>query len=208
MQKLLALAVTIIFGVTLGACQGDSVTAPAQSASASTNGPNQPVKQSADLFAVDLDPGDAITYPSGPAGTMTLNRRLNSESLSWQLKTAAFEPGHAYTVWIGNFTESAHDGGWGAGGLVGGNGQFTASGNDCVWPLVTFTDGGFRPGTRADCDKIDVAGPITVFVLDHRDWEPGDMLERWDPNGVEDEGSETPTALAGFLVASFEEVTD
>lgn len=76
--------------------------------------------------------------------------------------------------------------------------EITASGTHCIWPLDTFFDGGFRPGDPPDCDKIDVEGPITFFLLDHGEWESGDMLDRWDPTGTVG-----PAPFAGAWVASF-----
>jgi len=46
---------------------------------------------------------------------------------------------------------------------------------------------------------IDVSGPIFFFVLDHEEWEPGDMLARWDPtSGTGDLG-----VLGGVVFGSF-----
>jgi len=142
----------------------------------------------------------------GDPGEVVLRRRPGNDTFSWRLKSSAFAPGHAYTVWIGNFggTGAGEDGGWGSGGIVGGNGQFTAAGNHCLWSLDQTEaglglSGGFRPGTPPDCDRVDVTEPIFFFVLDHGDWEPGDMLERWDPTG----GTNDPGTLEGILFAVF-----
>jgi len=215
-RRTAVLALAFSFGLLITACDATAPTTsteaiPAETQAAANQGPaasQKPIKQTGSLFAVDLDPDDDITYPEeeNPAGMMALRRNPKSGVLSWQIKSSAFNPGHAFTVWIGNFDDPAlTNGGWGAGGLVGANGQFTVSGNHCIWPLVTFTDGGFEPGTKPDCSKIDGEGPITVFVLDHRDWNPGDILERWDPNGARPD-DDTATELAGFLVASFDPV--
>jgi len=142
---------------------------------------------------------------AGAFGEVVMQRRPGNNTMSWRLKTSAFEAGNAYTVWVGNFdgTGLGNDGGWGAGGLVGGSGKLTASGNHCVWPLdpndPSGLTGGFRPGVKSDCDMIDVSGPIFFFVLDHKEWEPGDMLARWDPtSGTGDLG-----VLGGVVFGSF-----
>lgn len=145
-----------------------------------------------------------LPFPVDGSGSVTLNRKVQNNTLHWQLNAENLPPGHAYTIWIGNFTETPHDGGWGDGGIVGGSGKLTASGNHCVWDLVTFTEGGFRPGTKPNCQRIDVEGPVTFFLLDHGDWEPGDMLERWDPNGVVDSSGEEPTQFEGVWGAFFD----
>ena len=134
-------------------------------------------------------------------GELIFRRNTANNTFSWRLKTSAFDAGHSHTIWIGNFDGIGfgNDGGWGAGGVVGGNGQFTASGNHCVWALNEddqngFT-GGFRPGTPPDCDMVDVTETIWFFVLDHGDWEPGDMLSRWDPTN----GTGNPLVLESTL---------
>ena len=125
-------------------------------------------------------------------GKLIFRRNTANNTFSWRLKSSAFTAVHSYTIWIGNFDGIGfgNDGGWGAGGIVGGNGQFTAAGNHCVWPLDEDGDGstgGFRPGTPPVCDMVDVTETIWFFVLDHGEWEPGDMLSRWDPtNGTGD----------------------
>lgn len=197
MRKLLALAVTAIFGLALGACQGDSsLTSPQASADAQQNGPVTMTRSLADLGGLaDVD------------GTVRLSRRVKNNTFNWNLRASGMDPGHAYTVWIGNFTESSHDGGWGTGGLVGGSGKINASGNHCLWELVTFSDGGFRPGKKASCDLVDVEGPVTFFLLDHGDWEPGDVFERWDPTGgTPDPDTPDPGTLEGAMTASFPEL--
>lgn len=169
-------------------------------------------------IAADMAPGnsaatrettalfDLFGVVPGSLGEVVLQRRPDNGTFNWRLETSHLDRGHAYTVWIGNFdgTGVGEDGGWGAGGVVGGNGQFTASGNHCIWPLDETAaglglSGGFRPGTPPDCDKVDVTGPIFFFVLDHGEWEPGDMLERWDPTG----GTNDLGTLEGVLFAVF-----
>lgn len=138
-------------------------------------------------------------------GSVTLKRNASNNTLHWNINVSGvegapgFEKGNAYTVWVGNFLESDADGGWGSGGIVGGNGSFNTAGNHCIWPLVTFTDGGFRPGTKPDCDMIDVTQQVAIFVLDHGEWEPGDMIARWDPTS----GTSDELALAGALGVFF-----
>lgn len=137
-------------------------------------------------------------------GTVTLHRRPGNNTMSWELRASELAVGHAYTVWVGNFDDPAlTNGGWGAGGLVGGGGQVIAASNHCVWPLVTFTDGGFQPGTSPDCDKIDVEAGISFFLIDHEDWKPGDMMERWDPDGGFDDDPDSQTEIVGALGAFF-----
>jgi len=197
-RKLIFLYTIIIaFGITLAGCDSDVTS--------SSDGPEsiQP-----DL-SVPAAPGsesartnetyDLVNFFTGKKanGELIFRRKSSNSTFSWQLKTSAFDSGDAYTVWIGNFPNFDNDGGWGAGGIVGGNGQFTASGNHCVWPLETFVTGGFRPGVKPDCDMVDLNEPVWFFVLDHGEWEPGDMLARWDPTS----GTGDESALDGVLFA-------
>lgn len=146
---------------------------------------------------------DALGPPPSQESSVSLARNLRNGNLNWQLKASGLTPGNAYTVWIGNFPKFDDDGGWGSGGLVGGSGQVTAAGNHCVWDLVSFSEGGFRPGTKPNCERIRVNEQVWFFLLDHGEWEPGDILERWDPNGVIDSSDETPTTLQGAWGAFF-----
>lgn len=206
MRKLLSLMVAGIFALTLGAC-GDTATAPDASASV----------QGGDVVTETAD--DPLVLPNtepdfNAEGMVTLRRNPKNNTLSWKLNASGvegapgFEKGNAYTVWI----EGDPGAGWGSGGVIGGNGEVTASGNHCVWDLVSFWDGGFRPGKKANCDAFDVTEPIAFFVLDHGEWESGDMLERWDPDGnpktegncEQEDACDTQGAL-GFFFGPLEE---
>lgn len=193
----------VILLITLAGCDSN-VTSPEQKnhtqnlelkENKAPNNQHIPTKETAPLLNLFNPEAESL-------GQVVLNRRPGNNTMSWHLKTSAFEAGHAYTVWVGNFG-SQTDGGWGAGGLVGGNGKLNASGNHCVWPLFPEDEsgntGGFRPGIKPDCDMIDISGPITFFVLDHKEWEPGNMLARWDPTS----GTGELSALVGALFGSF-----
>ena len=203
-RKLIFLyTIMIAFGITLAGCDSE-ITSSAdgpesiQPDRAVTGAPGHSSARAGESFElVNLFTGEKAD------GELTFRRKASNGTFTWQLKTSAFESGHAYTVWIGNFdgTGLGNDGGWGAGGIVGGNGRFTASGNHCVWALdqsdPSGLTGGFRPGTKPDCDMVDVTEPIFFFVLDHGEWEPGDMLARWDPTS----GTGDPSVLEGILFA-------
>ncbi len=125
---------------------------------------------------------------AGAEGTVTVTRRANG-SFSWGLTATGLAPGHAYTVWVGNFARGAdpnEDGGHGAGGLVGGSGAITAAGNHCVRPLEVGGggfSGGFEPGTAPDCGFVDASLPFVLFLIDHGPWEPGNQSAFRTPIG-------------------------
>lgn len=129
----------------------------------------------------DLEAGSVI-------GTVVLQRRPSNNTFSWVLKASGLEPGNAYTVWVGNFMDEEGnflitDAGYGAGGLVGGDGQIRAAGNQCLWELETFNTGGFQPGMPPICDLVKLKDRVWFIVFDHGKWEPGDILEFWTPEG-------------------------
>jgi len=203
-RKLIFLYTIIIaFGVTLAGCDSDITSSsdgpesiqPDRSVTAAPGSESARTSESIDLL-------NLFTNEKAD-GKLTIRKKAAKGTFTWQLKTSAFDAGHAYTVWIGNFdgTGLGNDGGYGAGGVVGGNGMFRASGNHCVWPLdqddPTGLTGGFQPGTSPDCDMVDVTETIFFFILDHGEWEPGDMLARWDPTS----GTGDPTVLEGILFA-------
>jgi len=199
-KKLIILSVLIIAaGITFAGCDSEITSSVDNPESIQ---PGQPVTNMAKGQSSHVSEIQSlINFNTGQAvdGEVVLKRRLKNNTFSWQLKTSAFDAGNAYTVWIGNFPNFDNGGGWGAGGIVGGNGKFTASGNHCVWPLETFSTGGFRPGAKSDCNMVDLEQPIWFFVLDHGDWEPGDMLARWDPTS----GTGDESVLGKVLFAFF-----
>lgn len=202
-RKLIFLYTIIIaFGIALAGCDSEITSSSDGSESIQSDlaAPAAPGSESA-RTSESFDLLNLFTNEKED-GELTFRRKANG-TFSWQLKTSAFDTGHAYTVWIGNFagTGLGNDGGYGAGGIVGGNGKFTASGNHCVWPLdqedLSGLTGGFRPGTPPDCEMVDLTKTIFFFVLDHGEWEPGDMLARWDPTS----GTGDPGVLEGILFA-------
>lgn len=191
-------AVVIVLPITAG-----------QSALAQGRDNGNTITQTSPLIPVDMDPTDDIDLEENAGGMVTLHRRPANNTMSWELKAAGLNAGHAYTVWVGNWLDEEgnfddSEGGWGAGGLMGGDGRVTAAGNHCIWLLVTFDTGGFRPGDSPECAEIDVEKPIIFFVLDHREWEPGDMMHRWDPTG----GTGDISTVAGFLEGHFGPLED
>lgn len=198
MRKVLSFVVAVLLAGTLSACEQQPTT-PDASLSAEEQG--GVIEQTAEFASVPLADGDFAA-----TGEVTVRRKPANNTMSWKIDASGLGARHAYTVWLGNFDDPAlTNGGWGDGGLVGGDGQLTSSGNHCIWPLVTFTDGGFRPGKSPDCEKIDIEGQLFFFVLDHQAWEAGDVFEFWDPDdGTDAEETPDPGDLAGFLAASFE----
>lgn len=163
------------------------------------------VQQEAALVVTDVREGEE-PYP---VGTASLKRKSDNDNIQFTLDVSGLpqkQNGHAYTVWWGNLPladsqnpDGDGGGGWGGGGVVR-DGKFTVSNNHCTWDLETFWDGGFRPGTKPNCDRIDASEAIIFVVLIHDEWQPGDMMERWDPDGdpetVDPDDPKTPGDLA------------
>lgn len=150
----------------------------APEAASPKSGGGNVVQGEATLYIVDTPEG----VPPQKVGTVSMTRKPANNTINWTLEAEGLgRDGHAWTIWWGNtpFTES---GGYGGGGVIH-NGQVTASNNHCTWTLETFWDGGFRPEKEPTCDRIDASGAIVVNLLIHDEWEPGDMMERWDPDG-------------------------
>lgn len=139
--------------------------------------------------------GEPFQGIDGLVGEVIITKLPNG-TFTWKLEAHGLEPGHAYSIWVGNF--EALDGldfaaPGGGGGIVGGSGSVVESGNHCLWPLnQDYVEGepieeigGFRPGTAPDCNFVDPDHENGVwFVLeDHGPWESGDMIELWSPGG-------------------------
>jgi hypothetical protein len=192
-RKLIFLyTIMIAFGITLAGCDSEIT---------SSSDEQESIQPDSSFVLFDLFTCDEDQNCEEADGELVFLRNKSNNTFSWQLKTSAFDAGHAYTVWIGNFDENGlgNNGGWGAGWIVDVNGQFTAAGDHCVWPLdqddPSGLSGGFRPGTPPDCNMVDTTEPIWFYVLDHGDWEPGDMLALWDPTS----GTGDPGVLEGIL---------
>lgn len=213
MRRVLAVSVSFLLAGALAGCNdssGPTSASQPSDLSASQQG-GVVVEEEAPLLA---QPG--TNFPP-IVGSVTLTRNTRNGTLNWRLEAtgvrpgAALEPGNAFTVWVGNFTQGPADGGWGSGGVVGGSGSVTTGGNHCVWDLITFWDGGFRPGEKPNCERVRLDEPMAIFLLDHGEWEPGDMLERWDPDGDpttrdapgECDGSEDECDIVGAYGAFF-----
>jgi hypothetical protein len=184
----------------------------------------RPVSETATfIFDENFEPGvDGIpetTFPLSPDdepikdaggnivdGKVTLTQRPNG-SFHWKLEVSGMEPGNAYTLWILNGAGMHGDlnyflanelGGRATGGLVNGQGNINAAGNNCVDPLILAEDEnrdilfdeqgnpvfdvfGFKPGVPPSCDLIDMDGNhITFVLLEKGTWTPGDMQIRWE----------------------------
>lgn len=151
-------------------------------------------KPSSTTLPMEFDPAEFVGSPfepfvgpiEGAEAYATVTRKTNG-TLHWNVTASGMEEGHAYTVWLlnGDSPESP-DGGHAGDGLVGGNGGLNASGNHCVSELkitADFPEGfGFEPGiSTPNCDIIDGAGTLTIVLIDHGPWTPGDMFHRWKP---------------------------
>lgn len=151
--------------------------------------------------ATDTEPLVPV-FGAGDGGEVTLTRRANS-TFTWKLEATGFDPGHAYTVWVGNFLDGRvdengvvrtwlNDGGFGGSGLVGASGTINAAGNHCIGVLDPANplgeDGGFVPGTAPDCDYIDQDGQIVFYLIDHGPWASGEQDARRTPVGGGFEG--------------------
>ncbi len=164
----------------------DAQDAPGIQASTHSNG----------LIASETAPLQTLTF-AAPAelvgdneGTAVLKVHSN-HSFNLSVDARNLDPGHAITLWA---FDGAAAGGRVASGIVGGNGEITLAGNNCIDAAV-FASGdiGKDPGTPQSCDLIDLSvGPplfadwvsgLNVFLVDHGLWEPGDLEARWTTDG-------------------------
>ncbi len=115
-----------------------------------------------------------------------------NDSFKVQFVADGLYPGHAVTLWA---FDSTFAGGFLAGGIVGGSGKINLAGNNCVYSMAddqgnVAVDAGFAPGGDRRCDLIDlsVSGAfppgMSLWLIDHGVWTPGDMAARWTWEGI------------------------
>lgn len=129
---------------------------------------------------------------------------MSNMSFTFQIEASGFQPDHSVTLWV--FDGSGAGGGFADSGLVGDNGKIFFTGTNCIYPDA------FVPGQPPACDMIDLVASNTAadffatlegvdedfaavlaegwvqglnfFLLDHGEWEPGEMESLWTNEGL------------------------
>lgn len=117
--------------------------------------------------------------------TGSANLKVHSgNKFNVQFVASGLYPGHSVTLWAFDATFS---GGFMASALVGGSGKVTLNGTNCIYPMDT----GFSPGGgNRSCDLINLSAQgdlptgLSLFLVDHGPWTPGDMAARWTLEGI------------------------
>lgn len=105
-----------------------------------------------------------------------------NKNFNVQFVASGLYPGHSVTLWA---FDANFNGGFMANGLVGASGKVTLNGNNCIYVLP-----GFSPGGDRRCDLIDLGAQgdlptgLSLFLVDHGVWTPGDMAARWTLQGI------------------------
>ena len=171
--------------IILGAALLLSGTGLARGAPPAQAGPGQNYTVGLDCTVLPPVPefGPVCTDITGYA---KLNVRSDHE-FNVQFVAAGLQPGHSVTLWA---VDATFSGGFMASALVGGSGKVTLNGNSCVYAMTPSPDTGFSPGGDRRCDLIDLGAQgdlptgLSLFLVDHGPWTPGDMAPRWTLQGI------------------------
>lgn len=97
-------------------------------------------------------------------------------TFTWKLEADGLEPGHAYSIWVGNFEgfnglDFAAPGG--GGGVVSGSWkqwtdhllEFLKELERLIWPDLFIIGGGISAEFRSFCEGLRTATPVTAATL-------------------------------------------